>query len=113
MKRSMMVTVTALFCLGAAATLAGGGVSDASEIRALRRKVAKLEKLVADLTKAVAETDKSLAQARKDAITASKNLKAVDSRFDKRTLEIARWAHTYHKREGDGAYHRERIKRIK
>ena len=46
-------------------------------------------------------------------MAAVKSLKVVDSRIDAKTLQLAEWFDTYHKREGYSQFHRVHIKRVK
>ena len=113
MKHSMMAVALLLCTLAAAAALAGGGAGESSEIRTLRRKVAKLEKQVVDLDKMAQGLAKLLAETRKDAVAAGKTLKAVDSRIDAKALRLAEWFDQYHARDGYSLFHRVHIKRVK
>ena len=113
MKHSIMAVALLLCTLAAAAALAGGGAGESSEIRSLRRKVAKLEKQVVDLDRVTEGLAKLLTATRKDAVAAGKSLKAVDSRIDAKALRLAEWFDTYHKREGYSQFHRVEIKRVK
>ena len=94
MKRLMMIAALAVFSLAAVAALAGGAGTD-QDLRALTRKVERLEKDVRDLTKTVRALDK-----------------ALDERSEERTLLLAEWFDKYHARS-DGRFHREAVRRIK
>ena len=111
MKRLMMIAALAVFSLAAVAALAGGTGTD-QDLRALTRKVERLEKDVRDLTKTSRALGKALAAARKEASASRKALKALDERSEERTLLLAEWFDKYHARS-DGRFHREAVRRIK
>ena len=111
MKRLMMVAALAVFSLAAVAGLAGGAGTD-QDLRALTRKVERLEKDVRDLTKTVRALDKALVIVSKEASTARKVLKALDDRSTERELLLAEWFDKYHSRS-DGRFHRAAVRRVK
>ena len=108
MKRLMMVAALVVFGLAA---LAGGAGTD-QDLRALTRKVERLEKDVRDLTKTVRALDKALVIVSKEASTARKVLKALDDRSTERELLLAEWFDRYHAKS-DGRFHRGVIRRVK
>ncbi len=112
MKRSMMIAALTVFSLAAVAASALGGAGDDQELRALTRKVERLEKDVRDLSKAVRALEKSLAAASKEASAVRKAAKSLDDRSDQRTLLLGKWFDTYHAKS-DGRFHREAIRRIR
>ena len=112
MKRSMMIAALAVFSLAAVAASALGGAGDDQKLRALTRKVERIERDVRDLTKTLRSVSKSLAVANKEAVAVGKAVKALDDRSDERTLLLGKWFDTYHAKS-DGRFHREAIRRIK
>ena len=110
MKRLMTVAALALFSLAAASAV--GGAGDDQKLRALTRKVERIERDVRDLTKTLRSVSKSLAVANKEAVAVGKAVKALDDRSDERTLLLGKWFDTYHAKS-DGRFHREAIRRIK
>ena len=112
MKRSIMVAALAVFCLAIVAASALGGAGNDQELRALTKKMERLEREVRDLSEAVRTLEKSLAAANKKTVAVGNSMKTLDDRSDERTLLLGRWFDAYHAKS-DGRFHREAIRRIK